>query len=624
MAQILNNECLKNRYGLAIRSLISDSKTFLYFLSQIQNNPEDLSMLSHVSSPVNCKYEIENMVRLISELGSGLGLGGLGLKNMVAIVDSKSDSVHAYELSRLLGSNLVIVDDVAKLLHINFSIDVFYCSHLNAFADNLDTFVDSVDKKMSSVSMIIIKDNSCVESNLFTKQEFSSFLQLVYATYESVGALDKCGDRCFHNMMDVRDAIMGKGFSVKCAKYRGNVTEKYLMCATRGIRVGGRMNNNKYEDVDIDSKFMKTYRNAPVAGLYDNDKGGKKDNDVFGSADVDKPPELAAVIPTDISTECSIVSDGNKVCMSDETAKKLASVVGVKAVIGDGEEEKEKVVEVAKQATGCDSERCVLSHTKIANALGQRVVGKELAENFKIIGHTDVTWLNNFDIDATLHQWSVKFKDFYHCKFSMVDFDRENDEFSRVDLAYDVYDAGKRTFGCIINTDVYSGRGKHWMAMFVDMRDGSNSMDERGYKDFVSDKSKTPKWSIEFFNSSGNDPAASWKIWMNNQKNKLQEYSEQKKLPVTVETVIVADRVRHQESQTECGVYALFYIWCRLNDIPYHYFSENIVPDKHMFEMRYHLFYDPTRPALPTDGNEIRKFKYGIYEQITNIKWEDQ
>ena len=56
-----------------------------------------------------------------------------------------------------------------------------------------------------------------------------------------------------------------------------------------------------------------------------------------------------------------------------------------------------------------------------------------------------------------------------------------------------------------------------------------------------------------------------------------------------VVTVPVTD-MDHQESQTECGLYALYYIRRRLEGVPYAFFFEQLVPDAAMTAFRAHVF----------------------------------
>jgi hypothetical protein len=53
---------------------------------------------------------------------------------------------------------------------------------------------------------------------------------------------------------------------------------------------------------------------------------------------------------------------------------------------------------------------------------------------------------------------------------------------------------------------------------------------------------------------------------------------------------VAVTRVDHQQSQTECGLYALFYIRRRLEGTPYSFFFEQLVPDAAMTKFREHIF----------------------------------
>jgi hypothetical protein len=48
--------------------------------------------------------------------------------------------------------------------------------------------------------------------------------------------------------------------------------------------------------------------------------------------------------------------------------------------------------------------------------------------------------------------------------------------------------------------------------------------------------------------------------------------------------------VAHQESQTECGLYALYYIRRRLEGAPYSAFASGHIRDEAMTRFRSHLF----------------------------------
>lgn len=186
--------------------------------------------------------------------------------------------------------------------------------------------------------------------------------------------------------------------------------------------------------------------------------------------------------------------------------------------------------------------------------------------------------LSNFDIDAVLAEWKKKFPKFHPCSFSMIDFEKKGDELSTVNIA-DLLAEGAETFGVVINTDTYQGSGKHWMALFIDLRKTTNSINN-----------KVNGVSIEFFNSTGDregkiargDKYPEIRAWV----KKMAEQAKQAGLTPQCKLALYA----HQKQQTECGVYSLYYIWNRLNGTTPEEISENQIPDEDMHKFRKFLF----------------------------------
>ncbi len=158
----------------------------------------------------------------------------------------------------------------------------------------------------------------------------------------------------------------------------------------------------------------------------------------------------------------------------------------------------------------------------------------------------------------------------------MMDFERRSEYmFGRVDLCAVM--TGRRasggagraytTFACVLNTDSSTGPGKHWVAVFVDCR-------------------RRP-WTVEYFDSTGRAPGAAVTRWMESRRAQLQQCA-----PGAVECVPVT-RVVHQRSQTECGLYALYYIRSRLEGVPHSAFDRDPgarIRDQAMYEFRRHCF----------------------------------
>ena len=236
---------------------------------------------------------------------------------------------------------------------------------------------------------------------------------------------------------------------------------------------------------------------------------------------------------------------------------------------------------------GCNSQYCVLKHPRVRNAAN---IAPDLA-TFKVAGPRNSTaWLSNDEIDRTLELWRLEFADFYHCPFAMADFEKNGDAFAKVDLP-ELYRRGRRTFGCVHNTDTSAGPGDHWVAVFVDMRapivkPTTPVKDDTTSKGSPTSNEAISGWTIEYFNSAGRPPAAPVTRWQERARAALLQISS------AVETFAVTS-VAHQRSRTECGPYSLYYIRRRLEGAPISTFASDPIPDAAMIEFRRHLFRGP-------------------------------
>lgn len=307
------------------------------------------------------------------------------------------------------------------------------------------------------------------------------------------------------------------------------------------------------------------------------------------------------LMPARIS-ECALYlgRDPGAPCMDDKSTKHVVEALGVSPSPSKTAAE---LIDEAKSKTGCTTEKCVVD--RAAPTIGEQA--KDIATiYFKVKGPTDAALLSNVHIDKVMKQWSLAWPEFFPYNFNMrnyADYSYHNgyiknqpDTLATIqftDLLSGAYNNKRyKCAGCIINSDVYQGSGKHWMALFADARD------DRG-------------WTVEFFNSSGNNPAPEWVNWMEKTRIAMESVYKGAKKPEIVKVC----SVRHQESKSECGLYSLFYIWARLNNVPYSYFNVSHVPDQFMFEFRQHIFDNPAAAV----GD---KFDWKDYARRVNIKWE--
>jgi hypothetical protein len=335
-----------------------------------------------------------------------------------------------------------------------------------------------------------------------------------------------------------------------------------------------------------------------------------------------------------IITGCSLTAPDEKVCDAEAVAESV-KIVGA------------STLEEAIKATSCGTIKCLVSEA--ATRGGSAHLRESVQRHFKLAGPTDVRLLSNNDIDNILAQWMAARPDFYAWKFNMLNFKEQSfrngrvynepDTLATVRLEHlvDKYSCA----ACVINTDVYSGGGKHWMALYVDWRcdfrldprvrasssdvaspsDGASVADNNDphekstnlssrRNEVGSPPSGSRPITIEFFNSSGNPPKQEYLDWMKTTA------ADAVKLGFTPAVIKVSD-VRHQLTKSECGVYSLLYIWSRLNGISYEAFRGRRVPDEIMFQFRQHLY----------DGGgyktgEGAPFSVEDFKRKVAIRWE--
>ncbi|QJX71123.1 hypothetical protein F-liban_375 [Faustovirus] len=310
--------------------------------------------------------------------------------------------------------------------------------------------------------------------------------------------------------------------------------------------------------------------------------------DIIGAADT-----AEELIP-DVITECNVIYSDKPVCSSDETLREIKQTFDINA------SDLVEVVNIAKEATGCDTEKCVLKKVNTPSS------AKDIETRFKVEGPVGTNLLSNSNIDNIMSQFVAFWPDFYAYNFNMADYDKYSfdpvkgvlntpDTLATVSLK-DLHATGKKCAGCVINSDNYHGRGKHWMALFADWRNPT-------------------RITIEFFNSSGNAPAYTWVKWMMKARAELETIPELKN--TRIDLINVA-KIKHQKSRHECGVYSVFYIYARLNNIPVEYFASTRVSDEMMFEFRQHIFDDKQSKVI----DKPRRFDLAEFRRNNTIRWE--
>lgn len=202
---------------------------------------------------------------------------------------------------------------------------------------------------------------------------------------------------------------------------------------------------------------------------------------------------------------------------------------------------------------------------RVKEILGERECLEILETYYKIIGpRSSNALLSNIDIDKVMKQLETHSEYLYNYKFKFIpcvtiDFENYNNELRNLSIntiqAYDY-------IGCVLNTDIQSGRGKHWIAFVID------------------NKNK----EILFFNSSGNSPPMRLERFFKDLQIKLRVNGS----TYTKKNVLTS---HIQKSKTECGVWCLAFIESILKQYKPSYIS-TVTDLPYMVELRKRLFRD--------------------------------
>lgn len=246
------------------------------------------------------------------------------------------------------------------------------------------------------------------------------------------------------------------------------------------------------------------------------------------------------------------------------------------------------VVQSLKAALKCTTESCIYESPEYQNFVGKLEAERILHERFLPAGPRNSTrLLSNHHIENVMKQFTVEFPDFVHIPFQMIDFAEQNTELAHMDLQPYLKD-GYRRFGCVLNTDTSEGSGKHWFCLFMDF----SALSKKDLYECVARKPTmlriTDRCTIEYFNSSGNPARPQVERFCEDKQKTLRE-----QFPGLNVWTVQSSHLRHQYSHTECGVYALFYIWQRLQKHPYTDFSRYWIPDQQIINQRKTFFREP-------------------------------
>ena len=223
-------------------------------------------------------------------------------------------------------------------------------------------------------------------------------------------------------------------------------------------------------------------------------------------------------------------------------------------------------------ANVCNKESCWL---KQKNHLGPATV--KLKDSFAPVKPKEWNknpneWLSSLDIINVMKQYEKAYKCFDFIGPSPIDFNKQKiygecvwEELCNFSLKEQIK-KGKFKIGIIFNTDPHYKGGQHWISMFINIK----------------------KKIIFFFDSTG-DPAQPEILEF---VEKIKQQGQNLNPPINFK-YDTSEGYEHQNGNTECGVYSLFFIVQMLKDnLSAEYLKTHHIDDNYMSQFRKIYFND--------------------------------
>lgn len=213
--------------------------------------------------------------------------------------------------------------------------------------------------------------------------------------------------------------------------------------------------------------------------------------------------------------------------------------------------------------SSCDKESCWLKK----NWVREKMDKKHLLTTFATPQPNEwkrkpTEWLTSVDIMGVMKQLEVGNKQFSFIGPSPIDFDEHElygecvwEELCKFNLNSEMK-KGKTDIGIIFNLDPHDKPGSHWVAMYVSI----------------------PNKDIYYFDSYGDK--------MPRRINRLAQRIQNQSLNKGSAFSIKENKVRHQYSDSECGMYCLYFIKSLLEGESFEKFQKQKTPDLKMKTLR--------------------------------------
>lgn len=242
-------------------------------------------------------------------------------------------------------------------------------------------------------------------------------------------------------------------------------------------------------------------------------------------------------------------------------------------------------LQLNKRLTHCKKEDCWLNEIKdinLKNKFDKYIFAPDYPKEWE---NNPNEWLSNFDILNVLKQYEDKYSEFEFIGPSAINFDEKVKEYNcncvENKLCHFSLDSflkkNKSKIGIIFNLDEHDEDGSHWVSLFIDIKEKI----------------------IFYFDSNGDQIPGEIQIL----KDRIIKQGNDIKPPITL-NYIDNHRKTHQQGNTECGMYSLFFIITMLTsstefnkkmtmEDKLKLFKKTRIPDKYVEKYRKKYFNSP-------------------------------
>ncbi len=232
------------------------------------------------------------------------------------------------------------------------------------------------------------------------------------------------------------------------------------------------------------------------------------------------------------------------------------------------------IANIMETKFNCKSEACWVNIRSLMNRLSIKDV-EYFRQHFRPHMPDEIVddytkWISNYDIREVLQQHHKENPEVYFYGAVPIDFKKcsVSSTLCKINLKQHM-DNNECKLAMVFNTDDSSGPGKHWNAMYVDLK-GKNLDSQPG---------------IYFFDSFAAKPLSQVKELI----EKIKEQGSQ----LDIDFIVSVNDKQFQKNNFSCGFYSMHFLENMINEVPFKKYVSSGLSDKKMIEYRNHCYLHP-------------------------------